>query len=304
MAKRVKLIFNPIANLGRAWARVAELRPLVDELGGADWAGTVYPTHGIELARQAAEEGYDLVVAIGGDGTAHEVVNGLMQTPAERRPALGVVPMGSGNDFSHALGISHQPLEALRQVFTGTPAPIDLGKVTDGHGRSQYFTNAVGIGIDTKVTLRTRKIRFLQGTPLFLVATLQTIFFDEVRFAIQIETDQEAWDEVSDAVILMNGSREGGGFWVAPKGKPDDGLLNYLTVRHISRLVLLQTLPEILKGTQEGRFNVRMGQFKKLRLSADRSLFVHYDGEIVSDNRSDTRELSIEIVPGALMAVR
>src|SRR5512146_1688940 len=105
MAKKVKLIFNPIANLGRAWPVAAALRPIVYELGGADWSGTVYPTHAIELARQAGEQGYELVVAMGGDGTVHEVVNGLMQVPAENRPQLGIVPVGSGNDFAYSLGV-------------------------------------------------------------------------------------------------------------------------------------------------------------------------------------------------------
>ncbi len=79
---KVKMILNPNADLGRAWRAAADLRPIVDRYGGADWAGTVYPGHASEIARQAALEGYQLVVAMGGDGTAHEVINGLMQVPA------------------------------------------------------------------------------------------------------------------------------------------------------------------------------------------------------------------------------
>ncbi len=78
VSHRVKIIVNPNADLGRAWQTASDLRPIVDEFGGADWAGSVYPTHAIELAREAGEMGYDLVIAAGGDGTAHEVVNGLI----------------------------------------------------------------------------------------------------------------------------------------------------------------------------------------------------------------------------------
>src|SRR3990172_6830669 len=99
-AHRIKIILNPNADLCRAWRSASDLRPIVDEFGGADWSGTVYPTHAIELARQAGEDGYQMVVAVGGDGTVHEVINGLMQLPAEKRPRLGVVPLGSGNDFA------------------------------------------------------------------------------------------------------------------------------------------------------------------------------------------------------------
>ncbi len=87
---KTKLIINPNADLGRAWRLGADLNRVVAEFGGADWSGTVYPTHATELAIQAADEGYETVVSIGGDGTTHEVINGLMQIPAERRPRLGI----------------------------------------------------------------------------------------------------------------------------------------------------------------------------------------------------------------------
>ena len=119
--RKTKLILNPNADLGRAWRWASDLRSIVEEFGGADWTGTVYPTHASELASQAVEQGYEVVVAVGGDGTVHEVINGLMQFPPERRPILGVVPMGSGNDFAHNVGIESRPEVAMRQVFAGKP---------------------------------------------------------------------------------------------------------------------------------------------------------------------------------------
>ena len=92
----VKLIFNPNADMGNAWKLASALRPIVEEFGGADWAGTVYPTHGIELATQAANEGYELIIAAGGDGTIQEVINGLMEVPKEQRPRLYAVEDGRG----------------------------------------------------------------------------------------------------------------------------------------------------------------------------------------------------------------
>ena len=85
---KTKLILNPNADWGHAGRMIAELRPLVEKLGEADWSETAYPTHAVELARQAGEAGYSLVVAFGGDGTVHEVINGLMQVPPETRPRL------------------------------------------------------------------------------------------------------------------------------------------------------------------------------------------------------------------------
>ena len=107
MPHKVKLILNPMADLGRAWQTANDLRPIAQEFKGElTWSGTVYPTHAIELAKQAAEEGCDIVVAMGGDGTVHEVMNGLMQVPADKRPVMGIVPIGSGNDFAWMVGVA------------------------------------------------------------------------------------------------------------------------------------------------------------------------------------------------------
>lgn len=304
MAKRVKLIFNPIANLGRAWSIAAALRPIVYELGGADWTGTVYPTHATELARKAAEEGYDLVVAMGGDGTMHEVLNGLMQVPAEKRPAMGVVPVGSGNDFAHACGISPNPEEALRQALSGSPQMVDIGLARDSQGREEYWANAIGIGFDTIVTLKSRKIPLFQGFAVYLIAVLQTILFQYEPFKLQIKVDGQEMTEDLMLLVLMNGNREGGGFHVTPNSKPNDGLLDYLMVDHVSRLRMLRILPEVMKGTHGKLSDCRMKSFKTFELTADRPLFVHTDGEIFATPASNCRYLYTEIQENALQVVR
>src|SRR5260221_294270 len=175
MARKVKLILNPMADMGQAWRAANDLRPIVEEHGGADWSGTVYPTHACELAKQAALEGYDLVIAMGGDGTVHEVIKGLMQVPAEKRPVLGIVPIGSGNDFAYAIGIPPQADHALAHALSGTASAIDLGLLTDEHGRKEYFNNTVGLGFDTLVSIRSHRLPLLRGFLMYFVAVVQTI---------------------------------------------------------------------------------------------------------------------------------
>jgi YegS/Rv2252/BmrU family lipid kinase len=298
---KTKLIVNPNADLGRAWRTAADLRYLVEEHGGADWTGTVYPTHAIELARQAAEAGYELVIAAGGDGTVHEVVNGIMQVPEERRPRLGIIPLGSGNDFAHAIGLPANPAEALRQAFIGQPKAADLGLFLTGHGRREYFDNALGIGFDTTVTIRSRKLIWLRGFLIYLVAVLQTIILNHDAPHMKVTTDQEAWEDDSILFVIGNGFREGGGFLVTPKALPDDGLLHYASIRHVTRLKMLRLLPEVMKGTH-GNFtkDVRMGVLRKIELHADRPLYIHADGEIISGFGSTERDLTAEIIPAAV----
>ncbi len=301
--KKVKLIVNPNADLGRAWKWAADLRPIVDSYGGADWSGTVYPTHATELARQAAEAGYETIVAAGGDGTVHEVINGLMQIPAERRPKLGVVPLGSGNDFSHAVGIPRNNAQAMGRVFTGRPHTFDVGVVRDGLGRTEYWNNSIGIGFDATVVIRSRHIPYVRGFLVYLVAVLQTILLDHEAPYFKVKTDQEAWEDYKIMIVLNNGGREGGGFHIAPPARPDDGIFHYVAIRRVSRLMMLRLLPEVMRGTHNRFSQVSIQTFKQMNLSADRPLNIHTDGEIFAGFGVDVRELHVEIIPAALQVL-
>jgi YegS/Rv2252/BmrU family lipid kinase len=301
---KILLIANPNADLGRAWRWTSDLRPVADEFGGADWAGTVYPTHASDLARQAAESGYELVVAVGGDGTIHEVVNGLMQVPAEARPRLGVVPMGSANDFAHSLGMDSRSSYALRQVLTGKPCRIDIGKLQDEMGRTEYWSNTVGIGFDAVVTIRSRAYPYLRGFLVYLLAVFQTILLNHESFSLKVATDRENWEASMVLLTLCNGGQEGGGFQIAPQARLDDGVFHYTGVYKVTRPRMLRLLPEFMKGTQ-GKFRqVRMGQFLSMEVQADRPLVIHTDGEIFAGFGMDVRHLRAEIIPGAIEAIQ
>lgn len=300
---KIKVIVNPSADLGRAWRYSSELRKIVEEYGHADWAGTVYPVHAKELALQAVEENYDLVIAVGGDGTIHEVVNGLMQAPKDRRPQLGIVPFGSGNDFSHAVGVDSRLNYAVKQIFNGQPKAIDIGKLRDENGRVEYWSNAVGIGFDTLALIRFQQMTRLRGFLAYMAAVLQTIAKGIDSPHMVVKTDRETWEENILMFVSCNGSREGGGFLVAPEAKPDDGVFHYAWIEEISRLMLLRILPEVMKGTHERFRQVRLGEFESLSIKSDGPLYIHTDGEVFTGLDSDVREIEIQILPGAIEIV-
>jgi diacylglycerol kinase (ATP) len=300
---KTKLIVNPNADLGRAWRLASDMRHIADEFGGADWSGTVYPTHAIELAQQAGDAGYEMVIAVGGDGTVHEIVNGLMQLPEDRRPRLGVVPMGSGNDFAKAVGIETSPYDALRKVFTGKPRRIDIGRMIDDRGRIEYWDNTLGLGFDATVTIRSRKLTYLRGFVMYFTAVLQTIILNHEAANLTFQSDQESWEERMLMLVVCNGPREGGGFMVAPEARPDDGIFHYAAVRKVSRPMMLRLLPEVMNGTH-GRFRqVRMGQCKNLTVESDIPFILHTDGEIIYGFGTHVRKLTIEILPQALEVI-
>jgi diacylglycerol kinase (ATP) len=295
-----KIIVNPNADLGRAWRWAADLRPTLDEFGGADWTGTVYPTHAVELARQAAQDGYELIIAAGGDGTVHEIINGLMQVPAQNRPRLGIVPLGSGNDFSSAVGMDTRSEVAIRQIFTGKPRFIDVGLLKDARGRIEYWSNAVGIGFDATVVIRSRQVPLVRGFLVYLVAVLQTILLNHEAPRLSIQTDRERWEEEMVLLVLCNGGREGGGFKICPPASPFDNVFHYTGVSRLSRPAMLSLLPRFMKGTHMNSSRVRLGQFNQLQLSSDRPLNIHTDGEIFAGFGGDVRQLSVELMPNAL----
>jgi diacylglycerol kinase (ATP) len=265
-----------------------------------DWCGTEYPGQAIEFARQAGEQGYDLVVALGGDGTVHEVVNGLMQVPAETRPALGIVPLGSGNDFAHILGIPADMREALLSAVNGQPHSLDVGSVLDENDRLEYFNNTIGMGFDSLVNMYTRKITVIHGLMMYFVALMMTIFRNFDTLDMHVETDQETWDLPALMLALGNGPREGGGFIITPDAILDDGLLNYVTIKKISRLMMLRLVPEVMKGTHVRFKQVRTGTCRRMTVASKQPLYVHCDGEIYAGFGTQVRKLTIQILPNAI----
>jgi YegS/Rv2252/BmrU family lipid kinase len=304
MHRKVKIILNPMADMGNAWRVARDLRSITEQRGSVDWSGTVYPGHAIELAKQAGEQGYDMVIAMGGDGTVHEVVNGLMQLPAETRPLLGIVPVGSGNDFAHSIKAATTPTEALTCALDGEASTVDLGVMTDEHGHREYFDNTLGIGFGAIVTIRSHQLPVLRGFLMYLTAVIQTIILDHNPIHMQIESDDEKWEQKAIYLIICNGPREGGGFLVAPDAKVDDGLFHYAMITDVSRPMLFRILPEVMKGTH-GRFKeVKLGTCRKFSLIANRALYIHADGEIFTGPGTDLRKVSFEILPNALKVVK
>jgi len=300
MTRKVKMIFNPHSDRGRSWNMASALTPIIEQHGGASWSATEYPEHATELAEQAGREGYEVVTAIGGDGTVHEVVNGLMRLPEQERPALGAVPIGSGNDFCNNVGIQPDSALAMKRVFEGEPRRIDLGLVTAQDGRRAYWDNTLGLGFDANVTLYSYGITRLQGFSMYLWAVIKTIIRNHDAPRMKFTSDNETFEDEVLMFVACNGPREGGGFHVAPDAVPDDGLFHYAMIGHVSRAKMFRLIPEVMNGTH-GRFkDVRLGAFKQLELTAERPFTMHLDGEIFAGFSSEITGLKIEILPRAI----
>jgi YegS/Rv2252/BmrU family lipid kinase len=299
----IQLIFNPMADRGRSGQRASDLRALLADHGSVEWHGTEYPAHATEVAARAADRGFETVVALGGDGTVHEVVNGLMRIAPERRPRLGIIPIGSGNDFAFALGIPLNPHEAVRRLYTGGERRADVALIRDGSGRSEYFNNTAGIGFDAAINIRTRKLKLVTGFLMYLTGTLQSIALNFDAPHLRVEYDGGVLDQPILMLTVGNGTRQGGGFVVTPAAKVDDGVLDFVYIAPVSRLRLLQLLPKVMNATHVREPDVHLATTTRLAIASDRALPIHIDGELFAPYEAKVNRVEIEVVPSALRVV-
>lgn len=297
-------IFNPAADRGRAAQKAHVLRSLADDFGGAEWVMTERTRHAVQIAEKAARGGYETVVALGGDGTAHEVINGLMSIPDGERPNFGIVPVGSGNDLAVNSGVSMDSEVAMEIALSGRPVALDVGVISDGAGRTRYFGNVAGMLFDAASLIHSVRITRLRGFPMYVAAVVRAIIENYDAVHVEITTDGEVRELDLLMLTLANGAREGGGFSVTPDAMNYDGLLDYLMVTPISRLMMLRLLPEVMRGTHAGFCCVNLGRFRTLHLQADQAVPIHLDGELWASYEDNARQLHVNVLPGALRLLR
>ena len=307
MQKRVKVILNPYSNRGGAGQGVDALRAaLIAADLTADITLTSKAGDAIEIARQARLDGYDVIVAAGGDGTVNEVVNGIaLATPADENVGpLAVLPMGSGNDFSDMMDMSRDLAAGIKRIQDGRARQIDLCLATiheEGRDFSRYFDNNMGAGFEAQVTVESRKITRLRGFAIYLWAVIRALRqYDQPKFQVAW-TDEEGKvhevDQRSLLVTLGNSRRTGGGFYMTPDAKMDDGLLDMGIARALSTPKILALLPQVMAGTHRNHPAMRFVHCTSVCIATQSPVPVHTDGEIVS---VAARALSVTMQPGRL----
>jgi YegS/Rv2252/BmrU family lipid kinase len=302
---KYKVIANPNAGHGKGAKSIPEIERLMKEHGlDFDLVRTEGVGHGIRLARQAALDGYDVVVAAGGDGTVNEVLNGLMEARAAgpQRPALGVLCAGRGNDFAPAAAIPETLAGGCRVLKDNHRRLVDIGRVTGGNvPQGRLFLNTVGIGFDAIVTIEAAKLPRLGGFLGFLIAILRTIFLYYKGPNVRMDYDGQSLTTPTLLLSVMNGKRLGGGFWMAPEASLDDGLFDVVVGRQVSRGRILTLLPHFTKGDQATQPEVTSLRAARIAISAlDGTIPAHCDGEIIS---IEGTHLDIELLPRQIEVV-
>lgn len=287
---RLLVIVNPAAGRGRVrreWPRMAQA---LRAAGVAfDAVETREPGEGIGLAERAARE-YRAVIAAGGDGTVHEVANGLLR--AGGGCALGILPLGSGDDFLKML----PPRDAIERIAHGVPRAFDAGRIRAGATR--YFANGMDIGFGAHASRNVLRVPgFVTGLGAYLGALALTLLHYPLP-AVRLQLDDQApFAQTTAMTAVMNGRAFGGSFHVCPDARADDGLLDLLIADGVGRLAILGLVPKIMRGAHAGDPRLQLRRARRVLIQSEEPLLVEADGEIVLE---DARRLEIEVLPGVL----
>lgn len=289
MTRRL-VILNPAAGRGRVRREWPSMARRLHAAGITfELVETRSPGEGVALAERAAHD-YDVVIAAGGDGTVHEVANGLLRAGAGA--AFGVLPLGSGDDFVKML----PPRDAVERIAHGTPRAFDAGRIAAGSTR--FFANGMDIGFGAHGAYNIRKVpRVFTGLAAYLGAIALTLVrYPKLEVRLQLDGG-EAFAQTTAMTAVMNGRAFGGSFHVCPDARADDGELDLLIADGIGRLAILGLVPRIMRGTHGGDPRLKLLRAKKVTIESAVPLLVEADGEIAFES---ARRLEIEILPAAL----
>lgn len=282
---KILYIVNPISGGGRGLKIIPQIKNFhKDKSTHFNIIQTEYPKHATEISKIYCHE-YDKIVSVGGDGTLNEIINGLK---LNSDILLGVLPIGTGNDFVKNFDIGNNITDILFMNYTSNNfISIDLGKiiyfdVNNNTPKTHLFINSLGIGFDAYVSYLKSNNSSLQGIFAYLVAIVKALIkFEMLNF--KVKTDSFSIDEEKLMLNVGNGKSSGGGFYLTPKANLSDNILDLTLIDKVTRLRLLSALPKAIINKIETVKEVKMYKFKNLSLELDKPYYLHCDGEIITE---------------------
>ena len=291
------VVVNPTAAYGKTSMRWSAIQDALRAQGLAFTAAlTERRGHAAELARQAAEQGFRLIVAVGGEGTLFEMANGLLGVTGAVDPAiaLGILPSGTGSDFARFVGIPRDPIAAVARLVGDKTITMDMGYLecrrlapagetadADAPLVKRYFMNVAGLGFDGEVIERVeRGTKAIGGTIPYLSNLFASLLaYRNKNFTITY--DDRTLAGRFNSVICANGAYFGGGMFIAPKSKVDDGLFDLVLLGDLTKPEIVVTLPRLYKGTHLSHPKVTLLHAKEVRVVNQERALVQADGELV-----------------------
>lgn len=304
MNRKWFVVINPASNRGSGAKCEPEIR---------QWLHQQKIEHEVLVTTQSSEAlpyvvektfDHDAIIAAGGDGTVHEVINGMMQARAknghsENMASLGVLPIGSGNDFVKMLGIPVNLHKAFRILEQKKTMPVDIGQISVDGNHTRFFNNNIGVGFDAYVNYESIKIKHLRGVAIYLTAVIKSLFKYQPPL-MHVHINGETFSRRILMLTIGNGRCSGGGFYITPDAKIDDGLFDVCAVDAMSKSRMLTSLVKVMKGAHLNLPGVMLRRTVEVDIRSDQALPIHADGEVVS---LDAHEIKLKILPSVLQVI-
>jgi diacylglycerol kinase (ATP) len=279
---------NPIAGNGRAHNLAPRVAAWVAEQGRTSkMIETRERGHAELLAAAAGDLGHDRIVVVGGDGTMHEVVNGIMsngELSSDGRPSLGIIPAGSGNDLARDLDMAIDPLGSLPVAFGDAERAIDVARADDNRGRIRHFVVAGGVGFDAQVAhaMFGHRMPWQKGRAGYFLSTfieLMRFRNRHLRLTVRGTNGEVHTERISLLIAFANGPYLGGGMQICPGADVADGLIDLCVAGDLNRLEALRLLPGMYRGAHVGHPKVEFLRAASVHFEGDADTLVHLDGE-------------------------
>ena len=286
------LTVNPHGGTKKGPQLLKKVKPIF-EASGTDLfiIETTFAGHAKELANQLDLTEYDGFIGIGGDGTLHEIINGMLSRPDGKKIPIGIIPGGSGNSYMHDLKLTN-PLKAAKAIIQGNTKFLDTARVEVNHV-IKYANNMVGWGLVTDVGNKAEHFRWM-GTNRYTILSVMEVFRHKSRSAALIMDDKKIEDEFT-FIIACNSMHVGKGMKMAPKARLDDGLIDLIVIRAgASRTRLLQVLPKLFDGSHINEPEVEYFQTSKFSLIPETDEILNIDGEIMGST-----PIKVKMIPNA-----
>lgn len=284
------IIINPAAGKGAGQKSEQQLLKLCKEhFGEFQLHKTEAPGHAAEIAKKSSSKN-SIIIAVGGDGTVHDVVNGMVESEA----TLGIIPLGSGNDFVKMLNLPLDIKSAIEVIQKNKTMMTDVGKVNE-----RFFPNGIGMGFDAVVVMEALKRKYAKGFLIYLFSVFRAMrYYQNHKITLHLNGTVEIRDIFM--INVGNGKVLGGGFRLTPAAEIDDGQLDVCLFNPLSKGEILRHLPKAISGKHIYLPQVEMHKTTKLIIESEDGIPIHADGELLSSN---LKRVEIQVVPKSLRVI-
>ncbi|MFC2001830.1 diacylglycerol/lipid kinase family protein [Chloroflexota bacterium] len=301
-----RAIINPAAgghSIYREWPWIS--KRLIDKGLKFDYVYTEGTGHAIELARTAADSDYNCIIAVGGDGTVNEVVNGILSSHGSHNTSLGIVSAGTTCSCARSVGIPLDPVRSCSRLTSQNRLSIDVGIVeymSEGQPLRRFFVNEADLGFGATVVEVSKRMplyfgRKINYLPHALGGISSLVSYKNKSIFLSIEDEAEE-DCVCTMIVIANGTYFGGGMCIAPDAKPNDGLLDMVIFGDMRKSEILKIWSMTYNGRHVDNDKVRLKKIKNVAIKCDEKILVEADGELLGEG-----PVAFSVLPSALSII-